>query len=177
MNEHTPSHTPEACEVRCNPYSASCGAQFCSYEEMAEHEETFHPKVGLLTLDEERRLLKAQDPDLSAGSGRLRPRPGDERERQAAEIETLKQELAKLIEQGFPKLEEAKAEVIQLTTALRASQQAQETLQEQIRALVVQWRQFAVESFWPQRTEVLDTCAKQLDALVAHPSGEKDTTP
>ena len=31
---------PPKCEGECNPYQAKCGALFCSYEGMAEHQQT-----------------------------------------------------------------------------------------------------------------------------------------
>ncbi len=37
------STPPEStCESECNPFHASCGALFCTYEDMAHHEKTKH---------------------------------------------------------------------------------------------------------------------------------------
>src|SRR3990167_4041719 len=30
-------YPPTACQAECNPFTATCGAQFCSYEAMADH--------------------------------------------------------------------------------------------------------------------------------------------
>lgn len=36
----TPPPAPTPCEGDCNPYVSTCGAKFCTYEEMAAHERT-----------------------------------------------------------------------------------------------------------------------------------------
>jgi len=35
---HGGAHEPPTCEGTCNPHVAECGAKFCTYDEMAQHE-------------------------------------------------------------------------------------------------------------------------------------------